>query len=74
LSLAQPHPLVLNNPKTTCHVASISLKSTTLYLRPWCRADVYEQVQSEILQLVKEALIEGNSSGNGERESIDDPW
>ena len=74
LSLAQPHPLVLNNPKTTCHVASISLKSTTLYLRPWCRADVYEQVQSEILQLVKEALIEGNSSADAERESIDDPW
>src|ERR671932_793721 len=73
LSLVQPHPLVLDRPRTTCHVASISLKSTTLYLRPWCRADIYDQVQSEILQLVKEALIEGNSSADGERESIDDP-
>ena len=58
LSLVQPHPLVLTNPKVTCHVASITPTSTILYLRPWCLAQGYEQVKSEILQLVKEALAE----------------
>ena len=56
LSLVQPHPLVLNDPKPTCHVATISTAATVLYLRPWCAADVYQQVRSEIQQLVKEAL------------------
>ena len=71
LSLVQPHPLVLSNPKTTCHVAAISATSTELYLRPWCRADVYEQVKSEILQLVKETL---NNINSVEPEVIEDPW
>lgn len=56
LSLVQPHPLVLNDPKPTCHVAFISSTGTILYLRPWCAAEVYEQVRSEIQQLVREAL------------------
>ncbi|MCL1475460.1 mechanosensitive ion channel family protein [Argonema antarcticum] len=56
LSAVQPHPLVLNNPKPTCHVASISAKGTILYLRPWCAARVYEQVRSDVQKLVKEAL------------------
>lgn len=61
LSLVQPHPLVLNDPKTTCHVASITPTSTVLFLRPWCMAQCYNQVRSEVLQIVKEALaIEGN--------------
>ena len=57
LALVQPHPLVLNEPKTTCHVQSISPTTTVLYLRPWCAAEAYEQVRSEIQQLVKETLI-----------------
>jgi small conductance mechanosensitive channel len=61
VSLVQPHPLVLNNPKLTCHVASISREGTVLYLRPWCSAEVYEQVRSEIQQLVQEALHEDAS-------------
>lgn len=56
LSLVQPHPLVLNQPKVTCHVMSISKNGTVLYLRPWCSAEVYEQVRSEVQQLVQEAL------------------
>ena len=56
LALVQPHPLVLNEPKPTCHVQSISPTSTVLYLRPWCAAEAYEQVRSEIQQMVKEAL------------------
>jgi small conductance mechanosensitive channel len=43
-------------------------------LRPWCRADVYEQVQSEVLQLVQDALRESDFSANTEPELIDDPW
>lgn len=58
LALVQPHPLVLNEPKITCHVASISATGTVLYLRPWCAAEAYEQVRSEVQQLVKEALPE----------------
>lgn len=60
LSLVQPHPLVLDHPKTTCQVASITSKGTILYLRPWCRAEAYEQVRSEIQQLVKEILSNGS--------------
>ena len=71
LSLVQPHPLVLSNPKTTCHVAGISATSTELYLRPWCRADAYEQVKSEVLQMVKETL---NNINSVEPEVIEDPW
>ncbi|MEW6491533.1 MAG: mechanosensitive ion channel family protein [Cyanobacteriota bacterium] len=71
LSLVQPHPLVLSNPKTTCHVAAISPTSTELYLRPWCRAEAYEQVKSEILQMVKETL---NDINLVEPEVIEDPW
>jgi small conductance mechanosensitive channel len=58
LSWVQPHPLVLDHPKTTCHVSSISATTTVLYLRPWCNADYYDQVRSEVQQLVKEALRE----------------
>jgi len=61
LSLVQDHPLVLNNPKTTCNVASITTDATVLYLRPWCAAEVYEQVKSEVQQIVKEALQEPTS-------------
>jgi small conductance mechanosensitive channel len=74
LSLVQPHPLVLSHPKTTCHVIAISPKGTVLYLRPWCRADVYEQVQSEVLQLVQEALRDTDFSTNSQPEPIGDPW
>ncbi|HTL89060.1 MAG TPA: mechanosensitive ion channel family protein [Leptolyngbya sp.] len=56
LSLVQPHPFVLRQPRPTCHVESITPEATILYLRPWCAATHYEQVRSEILQLVKEAL------------------
>ncbi len=58
LSLVQPHPLVLNDPKTTCNVLSVSQEKTVLYLRPWCACEVYEQVRSEIQHLVREALYE----------------
>ncbi len=56
-ALVQPHPLVLDDPKLTCHVASISLEGTVLSLRPWCAAEVYEQVRSEVQQIVQEALV-----------------
>lgn len=75
LSLVQPHPLVLDHPSTTCHVASISSRSTTLYLRPWCRAEAYEQVHSEVQQLVQEALrYHENQSQEEEFKPLDDPW
>jgi small conductance mechanosensitive channel len=74
LSLVQPHPLVLDYPKTTCHVVSISPKGTVLYLRPWCKAQAYEQVHSEVQQLVQETLQESGFSETGEPEPLDDPW
>ncbi|HEY9653863.1 MAG TPA: mechanosensitive ion channel family protein [Crinalium sp.] len=58
LSLVQPHPLVLNDPKPTCNVASVNPEKTVLYLRPWCAAEVYEQARSEMHQLVHEALYQ----------------
>jgi small conductance mechanosensitive channel len=72
LSFVQPHPLVLDHPKTTCHVASIAPKGTVLYLRPWCRAEAYEQVHSEVQHLVKEALSDGDFSQVVQ--PLDDPW
>lgn len=75
LSLVQPHPLVLDHPSTTCHVADISAEKTTLYLRPWCRAQAYEQVRSEVQLLVKEALLyHENQSQEEEFKPLDDPW
>ncbi|NDJ17417.1 mechanosensitive ion channel [Myxacorys almedinensis A] len=56
LSLLQDHPLILDEPKPTCHVEAISATATMLYLRPWCAASHYEQVKSEVLQIVQEAL------------------
>lgn len=56
MALVQPHPLVLDEPKLSCHVASISSAGTVLYLRPWCSTEVYEQVRSEVQQMVKEAF------------------
>jgi small conductance mechanosensitive channel len=73
LSLVQPHPLVLDRPKTTCHVLSITPRSTILYLRPWCTAEAYEQVHSEVQQLVKEALQEADLPRQ-ELNVVDDPW
>jgi small conductance mechanosensitive channel len=58
LALVQPHPLILDKPPPSCHVASITPTSTILYLRPWCSAEAYDQVRSEVQQLVKEALQE----------------
>lgn len=58
LSLVQPHPLVLGDPKPSCNVASISPEATMLYLRAWCAAEAYEQVRAEIQQIVKEFLQE----------------
>ncbi len=74
LSLVQPHPLVLDRPSTTSNVLSISPKGTVLYLRPWCRAEAYEQVHSEVQQLVKEALQDTYLSRQGEPDQLDDPW
>lgn len=62
LSLVQNHPLVLDNPRPTCHVHSIPPAGTILYLRPWCNAEFYDQVRSEVQQLVREALAEQPSS------------
>lgn len=75
LSLVQAHPLVLDHPSTTCHVADISAEKTTLYLRPWCRAQAYEQVRSEVQLLVKEALLyHENQFQEEEFKPLDDPW
>ena len=74
LSLVQPHPLVLDYPKTTCHVASISPKGTVLYLRPWCKAQVYEQLHSEVQLLLQETLRESGFSETAKPEPLDDPW
>jgi small conductance mechanosensitive channel len=56
LEIAQSHPLVLDNPAPTCLVAEITPDSTILSLRPWCASLAYEQVRSQIQQLVKEAM------------------
>lgn len=58
LALVQPHPLILDKPPPTCHVSSISATGTILYLRPWCTTEAYDQVRSEVQQLVKESLKE----------------
>ncbi|MGE5660412.1 MAG: mechanosensitive ion channel family protein [Actinomycetota bacterium] len=54
LELAKSHPLVLDEPEPTCLVASIPQDATVVYLRPWCAAVAYEQVRSQVQQLVKE--------------------
>ncbi len=74
LSLVQPHPLVLDKPKTTCHVFSTTSRTTILYLRPWCTSEAYEQVHSEVQQLVQEALREADFSETAGKTPIDDPW
>ncbi|MBD0346711.1 MAG: mechanosensitive ion channel family protein, partial [Coleofasciculus sp. Co-bin14] len=74
LSVVQPHPLVLDHPRTTCQVAAISHKGTVLHLRPWCKAQVYEQVHSEAQQIVQEALQGLSVSREGEPQPLDDPW
>jgi small conductance mechanosensitive channel len=57
ISLIQPHPLVLDDPRTSCHVAAITPEDAiVLYLRPWCHTNHYEQVRSEVLQIAKDAL------------------
>jgi small conductance mechanosensitive channel len=56
LEIAQSHPLVLDNPAPTCLVAEITPDSTILSLRPWCASVAYEQVRSQIQQLVKESM------------------
>ena len=74
LSLVQPHPLVLDKPKTTCHVFSITSRTTILYLRPWCTSEAYEQVHSEVQQLVQETLREADFSETAAKTPLDDPW
>ena len=74
LSLVQPHPLVLDKPKTTCHVFSITPRTTILYLRPWCTSEAYEQVHSEVQQLVQETLREADFSETAAKTPLDDPW
>jgi small conductance mechanosensitive channel len=74
LSWVQPHPLVLDNPKPTCHVSSISPTGTVLYLRPWCTTEAYDLVRSEVQQLVKEALRGADSSESTASEQVNDPW
>lgn len=54
LELVQAHPLVLQDPTASCIVTAISPKSTELSLRPWCEAENYEQVRSDLYQLVQE--------------------
>ncbi len=56
LQIVESHPLVLDNPVPTCLVAEITPDSTILSLRPWCASVAYEQVRSQIQQLVKEAM------------------
>lgn len=56
LEIAESHPLVLDNPAPTCLVAEITPDSTILSLRPWCASVAYEQVRSQIQQLVKESM------------------
>jgi small conductance mechanosensitive channel len=54
LELVQAHPLVLQDPAPSCIVTAISPKSTELSLRPWCDAENYEQVRSDLYQWVQE--------------------
>ncbi|NJK69163.1 MAG: mechanosensitive ion channel family protein [Microcoleus sp. CSU_2_2] len=56
LQIVESHPLVLDNPAPTCLVAEITPDSTILSLRPWCASLAYEQVRSQIQQLVKESM------------------
>jgi small conductance mechanosensitive channel len=64
LSLVQPHPLVLDQPQTECQMGAITPEGATiLYLRPWCNADHYDQVRSEVLQLARETLQENQVEG-----------
>jgi small conductance mechanosensitive channel len=68
LSLVQPHPLVLNTPKPTCNVTSVSREKTVLYLRSWCAAEAYEQLRSEIQQIVSESLYRQQQDENAGNE------
>lgn len=57
LGIAQHHPLVLEMPPPTCHVASITTTTTVVYLRPWCKSQDYSQVRSDLQQRARETLI-----------------
>jgi small conductance mechanosensitive channel len=61
LEIAASHPLVLDDPAPTCLVDEITLDSAILLLRPWCASVAYEQVRSQIQQLVKESMEAQNN-------------
>jgi small conductance mechanosensitive channel len=61
LAIAESHPLVLDDPAPTCLVGEITPDSAILLLRPWCASVAYEQVRSQIQQLVKESMEAQNN-------------
>jgi small conductance mechanosensitive channel len=61
LEIAASHPLVLDDPAPTCLVGEITPDSAILLLRPWCASVAYEQVRSQIQQLVKESMEAQNN-------------
>lgn len=54
LELVKAHDLVRQEPAPSCTIAAISPKSTELSLRPWCDAQNYEQVRSDLQKVVQE--------------------
>lgn len=72
LELINSHPLILKEPATTCVVTAISPKSTILSLRPWCNAQCYEEVRSDVQKVVQEwwwrSVQSSDRSSEGDRE------
>ncbi len=72
LKLINSHPLILKEPATSCVVTAISPKSTMLSLRPWCDAQCYEEVRSDVQKVVQEwwwrSVQSSERSSEGDRE------
>lgn len=70
LELVSTHSLVLQDPTPSCVVTEIGSKVTLLSLRPWCDAQSYEQVRSDLLKVVQEWWWRSADFEESDRESL----
>jgi small conductance mechanosensitive channel len=57
MQIVERHPKVLTTPKPTSQLMSLSQgEKTVVALRPWCQAEDYDGVKSELMVMIKEYL------------------
>ncbi|OLP19882.1 mechanosensitive ion channel protein MscS [Leptolyngbya sp. 'hensonii'] len=56
IKIAHNHTLVLPEPQPTCEVTAVAVDNTVLTLRPWCQAEHYAQIKSDLQKQIKELL------------------